>query len=91
MSNILQKKIAFAINDLVNRGYTVHAVDFTTGFIQVIIPESYSGSLTKEEVMACATGKIYGIKAVREIRNMTLADAKAFVEKHYDFEAKKPR
>lgn len=83
--NIDQKMISYHIDKLTELGYKIKQVDFETGTFTAVMPAYESGVLTPYEMDECKKGKVYGIKAVRETRGMRLADAKAFVERHYDF------
>lgn len=75
---------------LVENDFTILAVDFSTGNINVRIPAAKNGNggngLTEQEIGLCRQGrKIDAIKAVRERTGMGLADAKEFVERNYVF------
>jgi hypothetical protein len=85
MRKINLKTIAYHIDMLADLGFDIKSIDIETGTFTAVMPTYQSGELTSYEREECAKGKIHGIKAVRETRGMGLADAKAFVEAHYNF------
>jgi ribosomal protein L7/L12 len=87
-----QKNIISIVSTMIERGMVIKSVNWQNGEIVAHVLNSSEGAttgnnniLSDEEIAACRVSKIEGIKKIRNTRNISLADAKVFAEKHYDF------
>lgn len=102
MSNTkTQAKLFDALQVLNRNGFIVQSVDLSSGQLTVMLEaDAFEASrpLTADEVDMCrgikvngmTRGKIDAIKSVRMRTNMGLAEAKGYVEMHFDFVRMRP-
>jgi len=82
-----QRDIVNNLLSLMDNSYKILSVDWNTGAITIKheMLGNKTSALTPFEVEACQRSKIEGIKMVRHLRGIGLAEAKNIVEKNFRF------